>query len=57
MKRIFGSDPENKIRLLLSLANEEKEVADPWYTGDFEKTYQDILKGCLGILSTPGGEK
>ena len=57
MKRIFGSDPENKIKLLLSFANEEKEVADPWYTGDFEKTYQDILKGCLGILSTPGGEK
>lgn len=50
MHRIFGSDPKNKIKLLLEYAGEEKEVADPWYTGDFEATYSDILKGCQGIL-------
>ncbi len=57
MYKIFDSDPQNKVKLLLNYANNEKEVADPWYTGDFEKTYQDILKGCHGILSTLGGEK
>ena len=57
MQRIFGSDPQNKIKLLLNYVGEDKEVADPWYTGDFDKTYEDILAGCQGILSTLGEEK
>ena len=57
MLRIFGSDPQNKVKLLLEYCGEEKEVADPWYTGDFESTYNDILRGCKGILKTQGGEK
>ena len=46
MERICGGDPENKIRPLLP----NKEVADPWYTGDFEATWQDVLKGCQTLL-------
>ena len=43
-------DPENKVSLLLDWAKEHREVADPWYTGDFEATYQDVLKGCQALL-------
>ena len=57
MNRIFGSDPQGKVKLLLEYAGERKEVADPWYTGDFEITYRDILKGCNFILSTLGEGK
>lgn len=57
MNRIFGADPQNKIKLLLEYSGKHKEVADPWYTGDFEATYSDILSGCEGILSTQGEEK
>ncbi len=57
MHRIFGSDPQNKVRLLLDYAKEHREVADPWYTGDFEKTYRDILIGCQGLLATLGEGK
>ena len=60
MNRIFTSDPENKIKLLLDYVGEHREVADPWYTGNFEKTYSDIVLGCCGVLSylsTQGEEK
>ena len=46
MERICGGDPEDKIRPLLP----NKDVADPWYTGDFEATWQDVLKGCTALL-------
>ena len=49
--RIFGSDPEGKISLLLDYAGRPgEEVADPWYTGNFEDTWQDVLAGCEGLL-------
>ena len=48
--RIFPSDPKNKIHKLLEYAGRSDDVADPWYTGDFEKAYQDIYEGCLGLL-------
>ena len=58
MKRIFGSDPQNKIKLLLDFCEKGgKEVADPWYTGNFEVTYKDIIDGCNGILATQGEVK
>lgn len=44
--RIFGSDPSDKVHKLLSYAGRGGDVADPWYTGDFEITYNDILDGC-----------
>ncbi len=49
--RIFPSDPEQKIHKLLQYAGRSDNVADPWYTGDFEKAYQDIYEGCTGLLA------
>lgn len=46
MLLFFGGDPKNKISLLLNFAGENRSVADPWYTGNFEKTYNDIFLGC-----------
>ena len=50
MARCFGGDPEGKLHLLLRFAGREDSVADPWYTGDFEATWQDVLAGCRGLL-------
>ncbi len=50
MHRIVGSDPEGKIYKLLSFAGSGRDVADPWYTGDFATTYDDVLAGCKGLL-------
>ena len=51
MNRICGGDTAHKIHLLLEYAGRpEEEVADPWYTGDFETTWRDVLAGCDGIL-------
>ena len=50
MQRICGRDPAGKIRLLMSYAGKDREVADPWYTGDFEATWQDVSEGCRAIL-------
>lgn len=49
LKRIIREDKENKIYKLLDFANEEGNVADPWYTGDFDKAYEDIQKGCKAL--------
>ena len=50
MHRICGGDPEGKIHLLMDYTNRPGEVADPWYTGDFEETWQDVLEGCKRLL-------
>ena len=50
MNAIAGGDPKGKIYKLLSFAGEGRDVADPWYTGDFEATYSDVLEGCEGFL-------
>jgi len=50
--RIIGSDPENKVRLLMEYAGSTRDVADPWYTGDFAVTWDDITKGCRALLET-----
>ncbi len=50
MRRISGGDPEQKLHLLMKFAGKHSEVADPWYTGDFEATWQDVLEGCQGLL-------
>ena len=51
LDRIFGGDPENKIHSMMSYVGKSRDVADPWYTGDFERTFQDILEGCEAMLS------
>lgn len=51
MYRICGGDYDNKMHLLMEFAGRpDTEVADPWYTGDFEATWQDVLAGCQGLL-------
>ena len=50
MTRITGGDPKGKIRLLLDYAGRHEEVADPWYTGDFQATWKDVLEGCTALL-------
>ena len=52
MLEFFGGDPENKIALLLSFAGEDRSVPDPWYTGNFEKTYNDVSLGCRALYQT-----
>ena len=51
MLRICGGDPEKKISLLLEWAGLSRDVADPWYTGNFEATYQDLIVGCTAFLN------
>lgn len=51
MLRILGSDPEGKVRRLLDFSIRPRDIADPWYTGDFETTYQDIYEGCEYLLT------
>ena len=50
MHRMCGGDPEGKLHLLLDFTNRPGNVADPWYTGDFEATWQDVEQGCQGLL-------
>ena len=51
MHRICGGDPDKKIRRLLDHTKRPGEVADPWYTGDFEETWSDVLEGCQALLN------
>lgn len=51
MRRFFGGDPDGKIVKLLSFCGEERDVADPWYTGDFEATRRDVTEGCEALLT------
>lgn len=50
MERICGGDPEKKMYRLLSFASINRDVADPWYTGDFKTTYYDVCLGCSAFL-------
>ena len=50
MRRICGGDPVGKCSLLLDFTDRPGDVADPWYTGDFESTWRDVLAGCRGLL-------
>ena len=51
MTRICGGDPQGKIHLLMEYAGQPgREVADPWYTGDFDAAWDDVLAGCQGLL-------
>lgn len=52
IRRIIASDPENKIVKLLSFTGKNRNVADPWYSGDFETCYRDIYNGCKALLET-----
>ena len=50
LDRLTGGDPDGKVRRLLSYTGEERDVADPWYTGNFDITYRDVDAGCRALL-------
>lgn len=50
MIRIAGGDRQGKIYKLLTFAGSSRDVADPWYTGDFDATYDDVITGCSALL-------
>lgn len=52
LKHLLGEDIEHKISLLMDYTKRSREVADPWYTGDFEATWRDVLEGCQGLLKS-----
>ena len=52
MKWIAGGDPDHKIHLLLDYTSRPGDVADPWYTGDFNATWRDVTEGCAALLET-----
>ena len=52
MQHFFGEDPKGKLHLLLDYTARPGEVADPWYTGDFTATWNDVNAGCRGLLHT-----
>ena len=51
MQRFFQGDPDQKLHLLLEYTNRPGEVADPWYSGDFDAAWRDIYAGCQGLLA------
>ena len=55
MQRICGGDPEHKFSLLMEHTNRPGDVADPWYTGDFEATWRDVYEGCTALLKEISG--
>ncbi len=55
MRRICGGDAAGKLHLLLEFTSRPGDVADPWYTGDFEATWRDVLEGCRGVLAAVRG--
>lgn len=52
LEYIVGPDRDGKVHMMLEYAGLSRDVADPWYTGDFETAYNDILAGCRGLLET-----
>lgn len=48
--RIVGADPEHKVKMLLDYSKHPRAIADPWYTGNFDVTYDDVVEGCRGLL-------
>ena len=50
LNRMLKNDPDGKVYKFLSFAGSGRDIADPWYTGDFEATYRDVMAGCKGLL-------
>lgn len=51
INRIFNGDPDGKVFKFLSFGSDGRDIADPWYTGNFDETYEDVLEGCEGFLA------
>ena len=52
MRRFVNGDPEKKVSLMMSHCGKDNDVADPWYTGDFERTFEDLTEACEGLLDS-----
>ena len=50
MERKWHNDPDGKIKTLLSFAGSSRAIADPWYTGNFDETFDDVMEGCKALL-------
>lgn len=57
MRRMLPEDSEGKICLLLDFTSSPRDIADPWFTGDFDATYDDVLKGCTALLDRISEER
>lgn len=57
MRRICGGDPGGKMHLLMDFTRRPGEVADPWYTGDFDAAWRDVTEGCRGLLQWLEGKE
>ncbi len=57
MMRILGADPDHKVYKLLEFAGVDRDIADPWYTGNFDETYDDIMEGLNAFLKTVSPKK
>lgn len=57
LNRMLKGDPEGKVYKLLSFAGSGRDIADPWYTGNFDETYSDIMEGCNGFLKYLKGNR
>ena len=55
MQKAWNKDPKDKCSLLLTFAGKDRDIADPWYTGNFDKTYDDIAEGCSALLKRIAG--
>lgn len=55
MEKMWRGDPQNKVKLLLSYAGKDRDIADPWYTHNFDDTYDDIAEGCAALLAAVRG--
>lgn len=51
LNRMLKGDPDGKVYKLLSFAGSGRDIADPWYTGNFDETYDDVVEGCEGLLA------
>src|SRR5699024_5337250 len=56
MQTLFGGDPEHKLCKLLSFCGQDGDVADPWFTGDFEQTWRDVSRGCRALADRLAAE-
>ena len=50
LNRMLKGDPDKKVYKFLTFAGSNRDIADPWYTGDFDETYRDVLEGCEGFI-------
>lgn len=51
LRRMLREDPDGKVYKFLTFAESDRDIADPWYTGDFDATYNDVVEGCEGLLA------